>query len=518
MPLGSFRLNSLAKAFVDLGGFVSARFEPATVTATSVTFTTSPTNFGTNSAVMNASTDEISVTVNPLDPTFVFDKNRSWTFEFSFRYNNKTWSTAFVVDGPLQLEDNVSNGNSQLNVEDQGGFVNDGTFSNNANQWYNWCAEFDADTQTLRVYDGTGVRLTEASYSLRNYLDQKTWKIFRGGGTVGEWYYDELRISNIARYKGTRPAITGEFVDDENTLALLHFNNDFSDDTTVVAPLSGGTTSIQNIDGTDYVIHEFTASDTLTVNTATTVDVLVVGGGGGGGGSDGANQQTGGGGGGGQVNYQASQSLADGSYTIIVGSGGGGGGSSSDAGAYGGTSSAAGFTAIGGAGAPRGAFPNSQWNGFTGGLAGGSGASATSAGRTGSGGSGTQAGGSSFRDGGNCAAGGGGGAVSTGGSGSTGGAGSGGSGYNATLIVGTTHGASGFFAGGGGGAGAPYAAGIGSSGSGGGGQANFNQSQNGATATVNTGSGGGGGASYQSNGSSTGGSGGSGIVLIRYPL
>jgi hypothetical protein len=321
MPLGSFRLNSLAKAFIDLGGFVSARFEPATVTATSVTFTTSPTNFGTNSAVMNASTDEISVTVNPLDPTFVFDKNRSWTFEFSFRYNNKTWSTAFVVDGPLQLEDNVSNGNSQLNVEDQGGFVNDGTFSNNANQWYNWCAEFDADTQTLRVYDGTGVRLTEASYSLRNYLDQKTWKIFRGGGTVGEWYYDELRISNIARYKGTRPAITGEFVDDENTLALLHFNNDFSDDTTVVAPLSGGTTSIQNIDGTDYVIHEFTASDTLTVNTATTVDVLVVGGGGAASyfSAPGSGGQGGGGGG---VNEQFSVSVSASNYTITVGAAG----------------------------------------------------------------------------------------------------------------------------------------------------------------------------------------------------
>jgi hypothetical protein len=109
---------------------------------------------------------------------------------------------------------------------------------------------------------------------------------------------------------------------------------------------TGGTVTDVTIGGLNYRIHQFTSNGTFSVSSPGDVDALIVGGGGG------ANSQFPGapGGGGGGVVEQASILVTAQSYSIIVGSGGltvyNG-----TAGTAGGSSSALGYTAGGGAAA-----------------------------------------------------------------------------------------------------------------------------------------------------------------------
>ncbi len=85
---------------------------------------------------------------------------------------------------------------------------------------------------------------------------------------------------------------------------------------------SGGSTSLVTINGTKYKLHKFTSTgnSTLTCTVGGVASVLVVAGGGGGG--QGYQARGGGGGGGGGVVYQSDYELSATSYTATVGAGG----------------------------------------------------------------------------------------------------------------------------------------------------------------------------------------------------
>lgn len=249
-----------------------------------------------------------------------------------------------------------------------------------------------------------------------------------------------------------------------------------------------------------YYYHVFGSTGTFTPLSSLSADVLVVAGGGGG--NDG-------GGGAGGIAYFASSSLTATGYTATVGAGGAG--SSSVAGGNGVNSSFGALTAASGGGG--GAHYNTG-NGIAGGSGGGaprSSSTSTTGGASNQSSSGTTAiygnAGGAYVFGGTNGGGGGGGA---GGVGNTNNAVStGGLGTNAFLswMTATGLGVSGFIAGGGG-AYANPTQGLGSAGGG-------NGSTNSLPATpgqVNTGSGGGGAA----GGGSSIGTGGSGVVIVRY--
>jgi hypothetical protein len=257
-----------------------------------------------------------------------------------------------------------------------------------------------------------------------------------------------------------------------------------------------------------YNTHTFTASGNITFTKTGTIEYLVVAGGGGGGNGNGA-------GGGGAGGYLTATGFAvnSGTFTVTVGAGGAGGDQQTGArrnGQRGSNSILFGaITAIqGGGGAGSG---NETFNGGSGG--GGSGYGYTSTGGTGIPGQGNNGGaGRPFSAGTESGGGGGGGAATAGNSattadgiGATGGAG----------LISSISGANVTYAGGGGG----YVNGAG--GSGGGGKGAF-LTQAGNPGTVNTGGGGGaGGQNDSAPGGQTwmqGGNGGSGIVIIRYPV
>lgn len=277
---------------------------------------------------------------------------------------------------------------------------------------------------------------------------------------------------------------------------------------------SGGTESVSG--GVKF--HLFTTSGTFVADASGSVDVLIVAGGGGGGG-------WGGGGGAGGLVDVTSVSLSPGSYSIVVGAGGSAGTTAYTSGGDGGNSSAFSQTvAVGGGGG--GHFDSNA--GRAGGSGGGAGIRATA---------GTTLGGSGTSGQGNA----GGASVPTVSSTSPyhsgpGGGGAGSAGFLANETANTNignggvglqktnysqFGDSGFFAGGGGGhrdgRSAPYVGTNTSGGNGGGGDGGRYvvsgtglNAQNGA---ANTGGGGGGGYGAAP---ATVGTGGAGVVIIRY--
>jgi hypothetical protein len=288
-----------------------------------------------------------------------------------------------------------------------------------------------------------------------------------------------------------------------------------------------------------YMYHVFPFSGTFTPSTSLTCDYIAVAGGGaggpayygGGGGAGGLLSTVSATGGGGSLQSTISLS-ANTAYTITVGGGGAGGTSSYAArGAAGSNSSIAGsglttITSTGGGGGGT-FYTSGQTTGGDGGSSGGGGGSPASAGgtRTASpvqgytGGTGSNDGGATY-----AAGGGGGGAGANGGnpsgSGASGIGGAGGIGATITSFATATNtgqivSGTGYYAGGGGGGygrDAGVAGGnVGPGGYGGGGAGSTNGNA-GTSGTANTGGGGGGAGGY----ANVNGSGGSGVVIIRY--
>jgi hypothetical protein len=253
--------------------------------------------------------------------------------------------------------------------------------------------------------------------------------------------------------------------------------------TQYIKSATGGNT-VQDIGG--YRIHTFTTVGTSTFTPATSglVEVLVVAGGGGGGGCS-ANQ-SGGGGGAGELVYIPNSSVS-GSVSVTVGAGGNGGTTTGVNGTNGGNSVFGSLTALGG-----GFGGTTNRNGNPGGSGGGSGRTAIGGASTATIGYGNAGGLSVGNISGTASGGGGGGATSVGQNAYDNNIRTpGGTGYTSSIS----------------GTGVIYATG------GNGGARSL--SSNGANGAANTGNGADGG---DGNALTNGGAGGSGIVIVRYPI
>ena len=276
----------------------------------------------------------------------------------------------------------------------------------------------------------------------------------------------------------------------------------------ILTPFAYGGMKYGPING--YYIHVFktvgTSYFTVCVNNLV-CDILVVAGGGGGG----ADRAAGGGAGG--LYYYSNQNLTMGTYTVIVGGGG-----------FGSLNLTTTTNATNGANSSFGSLPaavgggaGGQYSNGSNGGSGGGGESLTDNVTNGTGGTAVVGqgfkGGGSYISGSNKHSGGGGGAGGQGIDASSAGGGNGGIGLAYTISGILT-----YYAGGGGGSrafdtGTSGTSGIG--GLGGGGSAGLVAAQNGYSAVPNTGGGGGGGANISQG---AGGNGGSGIVIVRYPV
>jgi hypothetical protein len=349
-------------------------------------------------------------------------------------------------------------------------------------------------------------------------------------GNTGTIIINLQNYSNTTTYKTVlaraNAADTGTEADVglwQNTSAITSFtiaaatSNDFASGTTfslygiqvgnAAQKAQGG--NIVTSDGT-YVYHTFTSSGSFIPSQALTVDYLVVAGGGG------AGDMAGGGAGGLRCTVTASGgtpgtvesalSLTAKAYPVIVGAGGAGATTGSTQGISGSNSVFGSITSIGGGGGGGYEFTLGLGNGLNGGSGGGS-AGNTTGGTPGTG-TANQGFGGTGKANNVFGQGGGGGGASTAavatanGNGDNGGAG----------VTTSISGSSITYAGGGGGSGQNTG---GAGGTGGGGTGRSASVSGPTSGTTNTG--GGGGGSYYVNGLPAG-SGGSGIVIIRYAI
>jgi hypothetical protein len=277
---------------------------------------------------------------------------------------------------------------------------------------------------------------------------------------------------------------------------------------TVGAKATGG-----DIIGNDgiYYYHAFRSSGTFTPSQALTCDIITIAGGGGGG-------TLGGGGGAGGLLYSSAQALTATGYTVTIGAGGnpaigGGAATGTLAGQGSSTSFGGSLIAIGGGGG--GSWENRA--GTTGGSGGGAEGSGAKSGYAGTAGQGNK-GGDNI---GGLSGGGGGGSGAVGGNNvSTTVSGAGGNGTNAysSWLSYSGSGVNGYIAAGGGGG--NFSGSLAAGGLGGGGTGGNNGNTVGGNGAVNTGSGAGSGGFDNSAGNkwASGGTGGSGLVIVRYPI
>ena len=384
------------------------------------------------------------------------------------RIDNRTGSLQIRSDGGLNLEGATSGGNADF------------------------LKGYSTGDRRVELYNSDAVKLTTTSSGVvisgiatASQVETSDGTSFLKKHSVGIG-----TTTTTGRNAGVGTAI-GEMIYNASDQKVQIYNGNQWLNLTAPMAATGGTTSSSS----GFKYHQFNSSGTFTVSTSGNIDaILVAGGGGGGGGQQSGNNGTGlhgGGGGGGGVVTLTNTFLSSGAYTVVVGDGGG---------TYqnGNNSTFNGSTAIGGG---RG---GSEGSGKANGASGGSGGGGT---YNGTGGSGTSGQGN---DGGNGAPGG---SYATGGGGGAGAAGqdapnnttggNGGNGY--TWLNGTT------YAGGGGGCISVVGTPGGTHGSGGTGGGGAGAASGGTSGTQNTGGGGGG-----SDRPANGGSGGKGVVIIRY--
>lgn len=419
------------------------------------------------------------------------------------------------------------------------------------NTWSHVAATFDGNSGTINLY--INGNLVSSSAGTAGIINPTAWPVVIGdplNSTTGK--IDEVRLSNIVRTPeeikldaqrrpysvytsniidlGNKPISlnslswsglgyatgdgeTGTPSATSNLVAQWDFNGTSgttatssgtcgtSCNGTYYDPLPTGGNTVADIGG--YRIHTFTSTGTLTVPTDRSVEVLVVGGGGGGGGSNGA----GGGGGAGGVTYNASVAVSAQAYTVTVGTGGAGSSPTGGTNTNGNTSSLGALVSVTGGGAGGGYNGSSTTAPNTGGSGGGGGSSASGSftGAAGTAGQGNAGGNGRATSTTTAQAGGGG-----GGAGAVGQAsaatygGDGGDGFTSSIT------GSSVVYGGGGGGGKRSTGSAGNGGSGGGGKGGLSAA--GSIGTNGLGGGGGAGANGYS-----GGRGGDGVVIVRYP-
>jgi len=412
------------------------------------------------------------------------------------------------VDGILTFN-GTTTGYSERMVYGLGGSANSVSQSSTGIKWGNWAN----DTST------TANTFGNSETYIPNYRSSNFKSVSVDGVQENNASGSAITALNAGLWSNTAAITSITFTAGSGSFAA---NSTFSlygvaalGTTPVLAPKATGGNIVAN-DGT-YWYHAFISSGNFVPQTGLTAECLVIAGGGAGG------ANAGGGGGAGGFRSATSLALTVQNYPITVGAGGSGTNIVSPP--TSGSDSV--FSTITSTGGGRGGS-NAGYVALTGGSGGGGGMydSLYDDGAAGNTPSTSPSQGSNGGNGGgllqaeNASGGGGGGATANGGNASNGTPGNGGAGSSAfsTWASVTSTGVSGSFAGGGGGgawnsSGAISTGGSGGGGAGGrGGNGTFANSTSG---TANTGGGGGGGGVSSSIAS---GNGGSGIVIIRYPI
>lgn len=208
MPLGSFRLNGLAKR---LAAPVVQR-TAATMSGTRINSGTA--RFGSASHTSNSSSG-FNLTINESSALNIGSSGKPGTVEFFWRRTNLANNTnqggianigkftCSLYGGRFWIEDASFNAYASIT-------------SPSTNVWYHIAIQTNGSGSWQMYLNGT------RGYNASTSDDFSNMNFLRDGQSGG-YLVDEIRVSNIARYTGTSITVpTAAFTNDANTLALFH--------------------------------------------------------------------------------------------------------------------------------------------------------------------------------------------------------------------------------------------------------------------------------------------------------
>lgn len=266
MPLGSFRLNSLAK-LLDLGTPRTAK----TVTATgNAQISTAQSKIGSSSALFDGTGDYLTVTTNDFDLSkYKGSLSGQYTIEGFVRIGNlANTSITGASYGNLLVPTMIGNNTPGAGYHFWSfGPVSDGrvgfyyyTGSSNGlyttgvtlttNVWYHVAFVYNAGVAKIYV-DGveraSGTLATDAMYEIST-----PFTIGQTQNTSFNGHMDEIRVSKTARYTAGFTPTTTAFVDDNDTVLLLHCeganaSTTFTDDATGIYTFTATATRPKSI-------------------------------------------------------------------------------------------------------------------------------------------------------------------------------------------------------------------------------------------------------------------------------
>lgn len=174
------------------------------------------------------------ITTNPTG-SWTLDSDQVWTVEFFFKTSSSFSPTSNIALAGLNFG-NISGIRLEANTNGQlkamvGGSSNSHSFNHSTS--YQHLAWVSDGAGTVKFYlDGTE-QISVGSYSYN--MSSPTDKRFYYGSASGQsgqptYSFDELRISRVQRYTSGFTPTTTAFTNDDDTLALFHFDNNYDDD------------------------------------------------------------------------------------------------------------------------------------------------------------------------------------------------------------------------------------------------------------------------------------------------
>ena len=192
---------------------------------------TAQSQFGGTSLLLDGDSDYLSVSSS--DGTFNFGTSEDFTIECWIRAttvdeyhtviasNNSSYASSAVT-----FTGGASAQKLRFNIQGIGNVLIDST-ALSANTWYHVAVTRSGSSWNL-WRDGTSVSSTTNAGCPVNFEGNGGFNIgwTRWDGAVAYWtgYIDEFRISSIARYTTTFTPSASAFVNDANTLLLIHAN------------------------------------------------------------------------------------------------------------------------------------------------------------------------------------------------------------------------------------------------------------------------------------------------------
>jgi hypothetical protein len=232
MPLGSFRINSIAKRFAVTVVAEVIRAKKGISAVGNAQVDTAQSKFGGASALFDGTADYLKIDAsNASDLNF---GTNNFTVEFWLRASAFDFdryvigsSTGSFGAGTLGIgtRSNTTSNALRFYVNDAGGDIVTDPTGLSTNTWYHIALVRNGNTFSL-FRDGVSVASNTYTGSI-NFgntgglvIGQAAWVLSGSYGIAG--HYDEIRVSNTARYTANFIVPSEPHVNDESTLLLLH--------------------------------------------------------------------------------------------------------------------------------------------------------------------------------------------------------------------------------------------------------------------------------------------------------